>query len=65
MGPRLSAGKNVNAPTIRITPTSSTVNKVVFTGNVPDEGGTLFFERQVAGQGQHAAPSSESAPPAC
>ncbi len=43
MGPRLSAGKNVSAPTIRITPTSSTVNSAVLTGNVPDEGGTLFF----------------------
>src|SRR5450631_1992843 len=43
MGPRLSAGKKVSAPTMRMTPTNSTVNKVVFTGNVPDDGGTLFF----------------------
>src|SRR5271156_4892766 len=43
MGPRLSAGKNVSAPTIRITPASNTENSVVLTGNVPGEGGTLFF----------------------
>src|SRR5580658_2838993 len=43
MGPRLSAGKNVKAPTIRITPTSSTLNNGVVTGNVPSDGGTYFF----------------------
>src|ERR1039458_9857910 len=43
IGPRLSAGKNVNAPTIRITPISSTVNSGVVTGNVPSDGGTYFF----------------------
>src|ERR1700678_1683682 len=43
MGPRLSAGKKVSAPRIRITPTSRMVNKDVFTGKVPGEGGTLFF----------------------
>src|SRR5438552_10344306 len=43
IGPRLRAGKNVNAPTITITPTRSTLNKGVVTGNVPSEGGTYFF----------------------
>src|SRR3984957_3420901 len=43
MGPRLSAGKKVSAPTIRITPTSNTLNNGVVTGNVPSEGGTYFF----------------------
>src|ERR1700686_5683783 len=42
-GPRLRAGKNVSAPTIRITPTSSTLNNGVVTGNVPSDGGTYFF----------------------
>src|SRR5437868_2835647 len=43
IGPRLSAGKNVRAPTIRITAIKSTVNRGVVTGNVPKEGGTYFF----------------------
>src|SRR5262245_29040555 len=43
IGPRLNAGKNVNAPTIRITLTSNTVNNGVVTGNVPNEGGTIFL----------------------
>src|ERR1019366_572487 len=43
IGPRLSAGKNVNAPTIRTTPISSMVNSGVVTGNVPSDGGTYFF----------------------
>src|SRR4029077_3084346 len=42
-GPRLSAGKKVSAPTIRITPTSNTLNNGVVTGNVPSDGGTYFF----------------------
>src|SRR5215469_7931422 len=42
-GPRLSAGKNVSAPTIRITPISKTVNRGVVTGKVPRDGGTYFF----------------------
>src|ERR1022692_1806243 len=43
MGPRLNAGKNVSAPRIRTTLMRSTVNNGVLTGNVPGEGGTLFF----------------------
>src|SRR5262249_38192288 len=43
IGPRLNAGKNVSAPTIKITPIKSTVNKGVVTGKVPSEGGTYFF----------------------
>src|SRR6476646_4055067 len=42
-GPRLSAGKKVRAPTIRMTPSKSKVNNGVVTGNVPTEGGTYFF----------------------
>src|SRR6478752_7629019 len=43
IGPRLSVGKNVSAPTITITPTSNAENSGVVTGNVPGEGGTRFF----------------------
>src|SRR5271163_1344662 len=43
IGPSASAGKKVSAPTIRITPTRSTVNNGVLTGNVPAEGGASFF----------------------
>src|SRR5580658_8138860 len=43
IGPKLSAGKNVNAPTMRITPTNNTLNNGVVTGNVPKDGGTYFF----------------------
>src|SRR5438309_11535238 len=43
MGPRLRAGKNVSAPTMRITPTSSAENSGVVTGNVPGDGGTRFL----------------------
>src|SRR5512141_593956 len=43
MGPRLSAGKNVNAPTITITLTSNAVNSGVVTGKVPKLAGTIFF----------------------
>ena len=44
IGPRLSAGKNVSAPTITITLTSSVVNSGVVTGKVPNDGGTAFFD---------------------
>ena len=43
IGPRLSAGKNVSAPTITITPTSSVVNSGVVTGNVPSDSGIRFL----------------------
>src|SRR5215468_8951820 len=43
IGPSDNTGKKVNAPTIRITPISSTTNSGVCTGNVPADGGTLFF----------------------
>ncbi len=43
MGPSESAGKKVRAPTMRMTPTSSTVNSGVCTGKVPGDGGTCFF----------------------
>src|SRR5262249_25413090 len=43
MGPSAKAGKNVSAPTITITPTSSTTNTGPVTGNVPADSGTFFF----------------------
>src|SRR5262249_53945589 len=43
IGPRLSAGKNVRAPTIRITLTSRPAKSGVVTGNVPGDGGTRFL----------------------
>src|SRR3954468_20155379 len=43
IGPRLKAGKNVSAPTIRITPIRRRLNSGAVTGNVPSEGGTYFF----------------------
>src|SRR5439155_24612018 len=43
IGPRLRAGKNVSAPTMTMTPTSSAENSGVVTGNVPAEGGTRFL----------------------
>src|SRR4029453_9013585 len=43
IGPRLSTGKNVRAPTIKITLTNKTVNSGVVTGNVPRLGGTSFL----------------------
>src|SRR5678815_4627573 len=43
IGPRLRAGKKVNAPTIKITLTNNTVNSGVVTGNVPNDGGTNFL----------------------
>ena len=42
-GPRLSAGKKVRAPTMMMTATSRMLNVGVVTGNVPGEGGTIFF----------------------
>src|SRR5579872_7118664 len=42
-GPRLNAGKKVNAPTMMITLTRRTVNNGVVTGKVPGEGGTIFL----------------------
>src|SRR5262249_8255738 len=47
IGPRLNAGKNVSAPTIRITLTNSVVNSGVVTGNVPSDGGTAFFRARL------------------
>ena len=47
MGPRLSAGKKVKAPTMMITLTRSAVNSGVVTGNVPGEGGTIFFRAKL------------------
>ena len=43
IGPKLSAGKNVSAPTMTITLTRSVVNSGVVTGNVPSDGGTKFL----------------------
>src|SRR5262245_54944451 len=43
IGPRLSAGKNVSAPTMTITPTRSDENNGVVTGNVPSDGGISFL----------------------
>src|SRR5581483_2680137 len=43
IGPRLSAGKKVSAPTIKTTPINSAVKSGVVTGNVPSEGGTYFL----------------------
>jgi hypothetical protein len=43
MGPRLRAGKNVSAPTIKMVDTSSVANSGPVTGKVPSEGGAVFF----------------------
>src|SRR6267142_209405 len=43
IGPRLRAGKNVSAPTIRITEMSRPVNNGEVTGKVPSDCGTYFF----------------------
>src|SRR5690242_731382 len=43
IGPRLSAGKNVSAPTITITLTRRHAKSGVVTGKVPAEGGTRFL----------------------
>src|SRR5207244_7216567 len=40
---RLRAGKNVSAPTMTMTPTSSAENSGVVTGNVPADAGTRFL----------------------
>src|SRR6185436_5691392 len=42
-GPRLSAGKKVKAPTIRITATSRPVNSSPWVGKVPGLSGTVFL----------------------
>src|SRR5580700_2921021 len=47
IGPRLNAGKNVNALTISTTETSSTVNNGVVTGKVPADSGTYFFRARL------------------
>ena len=61
IGPRLSAGKNVSAPTIRITPTSSAAKSGVVTGNVPGDGGTRFLRAEAAGDRQHRDDHEEAA----
>ncbi len=43
MGPRLSAGKNVRAPTIKIVDTRSVLKSGPVTGKVPSEAGVVFF----------------------
>lgn len=43
MGPRLSAGKNVNAPTMTITLTNKKTNKKLSVLKVPDDSGISFF----------------------
>ena len=43
MGPSERTGKNVSAPTIRITPINSTVNTGPVVGKVPALGGATFF----------------------
>ena len=42
-GPSEKAGKKVNAPTIRITPTSRKLKSGPVTGNVPADSGTFFL----------------------
>src|SRR5437899_4180117 len=44
MGPRLSAGKKVSAPTIKMTDTSSTLKSGPVIGKVPRDSGTVFLE---------------------
>src|SRR5262249_49479114 len=43
IGPKLTAGKKVRAPTIRITETKSRVNSGPLVGKVPKPGATAFF----------------------
>ena len=43
IGPKLSTGKNVNAPTMTMMLIKSRVKSGVVTGNVPSDGGTAFF----------------------
>ncbi len=47
IGPKLRAGKKVNAPTMTITLTSNVVNSGVVTGNVPNDGGTIFLRARL------------------
>src|SRR5262249_27825974 len=47
IGPKLSTGKKVRAPTIKITLTNNPVNNGVVTGNVPSDGGTLFLRTRL------------------
>ena len=43
IGPSASAGKKVRPPMMRITPTSRPTNSAPWVGNVPADGGTVFF----------------------
>src|SRR6266478_696788 len=43
IGPRLRAGKNVSAPTIKMVETSKPANRPPVTGKVPADSGTAFF----------------------
>src|SRR5215469_6095460 len=43
IGPRLRAGKNVRAPTIKIVETNKPENRAPVTGKVPTDSGTVFF----------------------
>ena len=43
IGPKLSAGKKVKAPTIKITPTSKATNKKLSVLNVPTDSGMIFL----------------------
>ena len=43
MGPRVSAGKKVSAPTMKITPMSKMEKSNVFVENVPADDGVIFF----------------------
>ena len=43
IGPRASAGKKVNPPMIRITPTTRPTNSPPVVGKVPADGGIDFF----------------------
>src|SRR6185369_14071807 len=47
IGPRLNTGKNVNAPTMRITLTNKPANSGVVTGKVPSDGGTVFLRTRL------------------
>ena len=43
MGPKDNAGKNVSAPTIKITITKNTIKSGVCVGSVPELDGMIFF----------------------
>src|SRR5579859_3746379 len=47
MGPRLKAGKNVSAPTIKIVETSKIVKSGPVTGKVPRDAGTVFLRARL------------------